>query len=570
MNRFESPELIISRIQHHNRIAVTAPLVVNERVLIGIALSGEEVYSVALSLNELPDLFVRFSTVVKMTTVVFHGLKAIWEFLDEIGLESARKALRRLNVSQIDDTRLMAYQIDPDCSAEINYGDYRVQERLNLASLAQRYLGVDYPYRMTDISGGVSLETAGNILAYDAGLIFQLAEKLPSLMSADLIRLYRNVELPLMAVLDDMRRVGMGFDGVRCAEMVVETQRTMAQLAHEITGGATVDLTSTEDVYRFLLEKGAPLPATAPRPGTNDLRICLEEIAHTNPLAGKIIAWWDMGRDLGFLRRWSGKNRIHPVWGQTRAATSRIYARRPAVQNISRELRHLLIPSPGHVLVKADYTQAQMRIIAHLSRDLTLRKIFQDPEGDVHRETSDALGLNDRSVAKEINFAICFGMGATALCNKINELKRHHGVEGFIDEKTARCYIEAFYERFPKVRDFFAEEWEKIKKLPPKERVVKSLAGRERRFTRRPTAEMERQFRVTWTQQIEADLIKTFIVRLDRILGRRGLKASIVMMIHDALWVECPLDEETEVRRLMRRMMTTAGRLDVPLDVDFK
>jgi DNA polymerase I-like protein with 3'-5' exonuclease and polymerase domains len=92
--------------------------------------------------------------------------------------------------------------------------------------------------------------------------------------------------------------------------------------------------------------------------------------------------------------------------------------------------------------------------------------------------------------------------------------------------------------------------------------------GRQRRFPRRPSAEMEREFRVTWPQQIEADLIKTAMVRLERIFKRRNMKARIVMMLHDALWVEAPHEGEKEVRRLVRRMMTAAGNLRVPLEVD--
>jgi DNA polymerase I len=201
-------------------------------------------------------------------------------------------------------------------------------------------------------------------------------------------------------------------------------------------------------------------------------------------------------------------------------------------------------------------------------RDPELMRIFNDPSGDVHTQTSIQLGLNDRDVAKEINFAICFGMGPATLCGKINELREEQNSEDFIDEQTARSYIGGFYDRFPKVKEFFDREWEEMKSLPPQERTVRSLIGRERRFPRRPSSEMERQFRVTWPQQIEADLIKTAMLKLDRSLRERGMGARVVMMIHDSLWLEAPLQEEPEVRRLMTRMMTTAGKLSVPLEVD--
>ena len=111
----------------------------------------------------------------------------------------------------------------------------------------------------------------------------------------------------------------------------------------------------------------------------------------------------------------------------------------------------------------------------------------------------------------------------------------------------------AFMPGIPEFEEFFADEWKKMTKLPVKDRVVRSLLGRERHFPWRPSAAVERQFRVTWPQQIEADLMKTAMVRLDRIFRRRNMKARIVMMIHDALWVECPEDEAEQVRHLVEK-----------------
>jgi DNA polymerase I len=251
----------------------------------------------------------------------------------------------------------------------------------------------------------------------------------------------------------------------------------------------------------------------------------LEEMAPLYPIVQQVASFREKGQGLVPLRQMAHRDRVHPVWGQTRSATSRIYARNPAAQNVSRDLRHLFVPAPGHVLIKADYSQAQMRILTHLSQDPELMKIFNHPKGDVHTETSNLLGLNDRNVAKEINFAISFGMGAAALCNKINRLKESQGRMDLIDIATAQSHIEGSYNRFPKVRDFFAQEWEKMKRHPAQQRVVRSLIGRQRRFTRRPSSEMERQFRVTWPQQIEADLIKTAMLLLDRIFRGRNMKA---------------------------------------------
>ncbi|WP_041286281.1 DNA polymerase [Desulfomonile tiedjei] len=574
MTRFTAPEHLISNLESSSTVALTAPVFMKDRVLIGFALSDTEAHCLELGINEFKSLCTSMYRVdghsrFDIETTAFHGLKRIWEFLDEMGLNSVEEAPNALNLKGIQDTRLMAYLLDPDSSQEVKFGDNQVQEKLTFAHVAHRYLGRDYPYRITDIYDKASWDLAAEMLAYDAGLIFELAEKLPTLMSHDLQKLYNQIELPLMPLLDNMRRVGIGFDGEKCGELIIETERGMAALAADITGGESVDLSSNESVYDFLTAKGVPV-RLAPAQVKRGLKKPLGQIAHSDPLIRKMLSWWNRGEDLGFLRRWAGHSRIHPTWGQTRSATSRIYARSPAVQNVSRRLRGLFVPKSGHALIKADYSQAQMRIIAHLSEDPELMRIFRDPNGDVHMETSERLGLNDRSVAKEINFAICFGMGAPGLCTKINELRQDQGSTDFINGDTARSYIKGFYRRFPKVKEFFDREWKKMKKLPSDQRIVRSLAGRERHFPRWPTFEVERQFRVTWPQQIEADLIKTAMLRLDRIFRRRSMDARIVMMIHDALWVECPEKEAEQVKHLTQRMMITSGKLRVPLDVDIQ
>jgi len=373
----------------------------------------------------------------------------------------------------------------------------------------------------------------------------------------------------LMLVLDRMRRTGIGVDGIGCEREVHRLEREMALAAQDITGGADVDLSSADAVFGFLIGQGIRFTDTRLYRSRKFLRWAMEEIAYMHPIVQKILDWWDMGQDLGFLRQAAGKKRIHAIWGQTRARTSRIYAREPALQNVSRGLRHLFVPAPGYVLIKGDYSQAQMRILAHLSGDENLMAIFRDPNRDVHRETAEWLGVHDRDVGKEVNFAICFGMGPQALASKLTRARQGHEAAQ-VDIKTAQSFIDGFHTHYPKVRQFFKREWAKLTKMPMPERAVRSLVGRERRFDRRANSVVERQFRVTWPQQIEADLIKTAMVRQDTIFRRRKMRSRIVMMIHDALWVESPQEEAEQATYLMKKMMTTAGKLAIPLAVDFE
>ncbi len=532
-------------------VALTAPLVLEETALIGICTDDGLRSCVAeIPISELGEV----GEVVYVPTrphLYIHGLKRIWEYLNISG--------HGIKPNLITDTRLIAFLLNPDS------GD----EGLTLSHLGREYLEEEYPYGMIHIRDDADTSAFESILAQDALIIYRLGETMPNKMDVRLYNLYRQLELPLMVILNEMRLTGIGVNGTACQEKLQEIADETERLAEEITGGREIDLASSKEVYRLLIGQGVRFDDPRVYAWKRVPDDVLEEISRGNALVQKILQWRDLQDNLGFLRFAAGQQGVHATWGQTRAATSRIYAREPALQNVKRELRYLFVPAEGYTLIKADYSQAQMRILAHLSGDEELIHLFQEG-ADVHSATSERLGLNDRDVAKEINFAICFGMQAPALSAKINELKKTQGQTDFVDESTSASFIEGFYAKYPKVRSFFEREWAKLKKLPPEKRVVRSLLGRLRRFDQYPSAKVERQHRITWPQQIEADLIKTATVRLERIFQSRNLDARIVMVIHDALWVKAPISKKEEVKRLMERMMTTAAKLAVPLVVDFK
>jgi DNA polymerase I len=527
-------------------IAVTAPLLLEDQFLFGYY-SASTGNSGACAVIPATDALRLSRTLYEPQTsaIRVHGLKRIWEVLD-IGT-------RDVNLGLVHDTKLMAYLLNPDA------GDLR----LTLSALAAEYLGEEYPHRILDMRDKGYPAAFYEVLAYDAELIWRLHEQLSQSVSKELWTLYRDTELPLMLILDEMRRVGIGVDGSTCIKERVRVQAKLAALAQIITQGQDVNLNSEEQVFQFLVEQGVRFASPFVHATRKVTISALEEIAHLYPVVQQLLEWRDLAQDKSFLNWAAGKSRVHPIWGQMRAGTSRIYARQPAVQNVSRELRYLFIPQPGNVFVKADYSQAQLRILAHLSEDENLVALFNTGR-DPHSETAAWLGI-DRDSAKQVNFGICFGMSAAALAARISRVRKSP-----VDAATAQAYIDAFYDRYPGVEQFFAEAWQELKAEPKKERATTAPSGRIRRFDTRANRAVERKFRVTWPQQIEADLIKTAMVRLDRIFRRRNMKARIVMVIHDALWVEAPHAEAEQVRHLVRRMMTTAARLRVPLEVDFK
>jgi DNA polymerase-1 len=531
-------------------VALTAPLCLKDKALIGFYSETSGSGCAEVPLQELFS-FAQSLYLPSKSPVIAHGLKRIWEYLD-IGNPD-------LVTKLITDTKLMGYLLDPD-SAE--------KDCLTLSNVASMHGVTEYPHHAVGVRDHGYPKAFEEGLAHDAEIIFQLSQELQGQMSPDLGQLYRQVELPLMVLLNEMGRRGIGVDRAGCAKQKAVIERRLNALVQQILGGQQVNLNSDRQTFRFLVAQGVqfsdPFVYTTGRASSDDL----EEIANLYPLVEKILHWRSLYNDLTFLRLGSTKDRVHPIWGQTRSGTSRIYARDPAVQNASRDLRHLFIPAPGHVLIKADYSQAQLRILAYLSKDETLIRLYEDQKGDAHTATSEWLGLEDRSVAKEINFAICYGMSAASLARKINDVKKAQR-QPFIDEAQAQEHIDGFHKRYPGISEFFDREWEKLKKLRREDRMVKSPTGRIRRFGGRANPALERQFRVTLPQMMEADILKTAAVRLDRVFRRRCMDARIVMLVHDAIWVEAPIREEKEVHRLMDKIMRTAGRPFLDLKVDF-
>jgi DNA polymerase I len=544
----KSSERLDEIISSGDSVALTAPLCLKDTALIGFCSEVSGSGCIELPIKDLSSAG-RSLYLPRQFSIIAHGLKRIWEYLD-IGNPA-------MDTKLISDTKLIGYLLDPDLG----------ENELTVSNLASLYGVEDYPHLAVDIRDKGYPKALEEGLAHDAELIFRLSQELQAQMSPELGRMYLHIELPLMVLLNEMRRTGIGVDRVACEKQKEAIEQRLRDLEQEVTAGAQVNLNSDRETFRFLVAQGVRFAdpfVYAKQRASSDV---LEEIAHRYPVVEKIMEWRSLSNDLAFLRRGSTQDRLHPTWGQTRSGTSRIYARDPAVQNVSRNLRHLFVPAPGHVLIKADYSQAQLRILAYLSNDVTLTKLYEDPDGDAHTATLEWLGLEDRDEAKEINFAICYGMSTASLARKINEVKKEQE-RLLIDEETAQGYIDGFYRQYPGISEFFDREWKKLKKLGREDRLVKSPTGRIRRFSTRANRVLERQFRVTLPQMMEADILKTAAVRLDRILWRRNIKARIVMMIHDAIWIEAPAGEETEACRLMNRIMSTAGRPLLEMKVD--
>jgi DNA polymerase I len=221
-------------------------------------------------------------------------------------------------------------------------------------------------------------------------------------------------------------------------------------------------------------------------------------------------------------------------------------------------------------LIKADWKACQARILAHLSQGTVLIKLFNEGQ-DFHAATAQMFGLASRDEAKPINFGMIFGQGPRALAREVNKSWKERGLGKAVNEAQAASMIKIFFEQYAEIEPYFDREYETLVADKRLEKTLKNpLAGRIRRFRMRQSDKLKRIMKATLLQQVESHLLKLALVSLHSELKARNMKAHIVMAIHDALWVECPEREAEQIKHFMRRMMTTAGKLKVPLSVEME
>src|SRR6059058_753364 len=468
---------------------------------------------------------------------------------------------KALRVSAADDTMIAAYLIEPS-RASYELDDLAAEYGLELLPEPQ------------------AEEETARLVRHAAATLRLREPLLERVKERGHERLYREIELPLTPVLVAMEQVGVKIDTYRMGEITARLADRVEELeakAHELAGEEFM-LGSTPQVARILFEK---LDLTPGRKGKNgystDTRV-LRTIRSEHEIVAVLEEWREYSKLLNtYLEPLPGLisehyGRLHTTFNKTVAATGRLSTTNPNLQSIpvrtelGREIRSAFIAETGHELVSADYSQIELRILAHVSGEPKLREAFARGE-DIHRATAaEVLGVPpaelttaQRSIAKMINFGIVYGISAFGLSENLE-----------IPREEAQEYIDAYLARFPLVQDFIQRTIEQA----TRDGYVTTLLGRRRpvpeiRASNRQTRSLGERLAVNSIMQgSQADIIKVAMVAIHRRLRDEGRGARLVLQVHDELLLEVPEAEVGPARDLVRSEMVGAFPLDPPLAVD--
>jgi DNA polymerase-1 len=495
--------------------------------------------------------------------------------------KAAAAAASRLesDVGGIDfDTMLASYVLDASRGGHA------------LPDLARERLRVQMTAPETAIGAGrerVPWESAprdavARIASEEADVAFRLRAVLePEIDVRDAAGVLREIELPLVPVLERMERAGVRVDVAFLATLSERMDEELRRITEEAwrAAGEPFNLASPKQVSELLFGKLALKPRGRTKTGLSTSAAILEEIAGDHEVVRQVLRHREVSKlkstyvdALPALVN-PETGRVHTTFQQAVAATGRLSSADPNLQNVpirtweGREIRKAFVSShDGGRIVSCDYSQIELRLLAHMAQDRALLQAFRD-DIDVHRATAarifdtpvDAVTAEQRGQAKTINYAVTYGMGAVNLGRALG-----------IPTKEASRLIASYFERLPGVRSWI----ERTQSQAREALVVETLCGRKRAIPEiaspdpRTRSFGERIAVNTPIQGSAADILKRAMIRVDRELAEAGLEARMILTVHDELVFDCPPSEEEAVIGCARRGMEGAADLDVPLKVD--
>ena len=486
--------------------------------------------------------------------------------------EAIVKLNGRIDIKNIsDDTAIAAYLVDP------------AKNEYTIEKLASEYFGtvIEKPeVKQLSLLDDVESDRS-EYLAKCAVALGVLNDRIGDKIKENgQEKLYQEVELPLVTVLAHLEINGFLVDDNQLKEFADKLGEKIDALTNEIymLAGEEFNINSPKQLGVILFEKLELKPVKKTKTGYATNADVLEKLRDKHPIVNFIMEY----RQLAKLKSTycdgltavvnPNTHRIHSVFTQTVTVTGRLSSTEPNLQNIptrtelGREIRKMFVAKDGYVLVDADYSQIELRVLAHIANDETMINAFRNNE-DIHAVTaSQVLGIpledvtkEQRSSAKAVNFGIVYGIGEFSLAQDLH-----------ISVKEAKAYIESYLEKYHGVRNYM----ESIKEQAKKDGYVKTMLNRIRYIPELKSPNYNiRQFgeRVALNTPIQgtaADIIKLAMVRVDNRLINEGLKSKLILQVHDELIVEAHKDEVDKVKQILSEEMQGAMELNVPLKVD--
>ncbi len=534
-----------------------------DAVLYGGVLAGDTIY-----LAEKPDMLESMigiltgSSCKKITVNLKRQLAALYRY-------------GTVKEEEYEDTGIMAYLLNP------------LKDTYDYDDLARDYLDRMVASRK-DILGKVSIQAARMGSPEELKQMTQLCcqsvlEAWPvleeKLKDSGMQELYRTVELPLIFTLYSMQDFGIRADrkalkeyGDKLAVMVVQLEQEIYELA-----GEKFNINSPKQLGVILFEKMKLPAAKKTKTGYSTAAEVLEKLRPDYPIVDKVLEYRQIAKlkstyadGLAVYIKEDG--RIHGNFHQTITATGRISSTDPNLQNIpirmelGREIRKIFIPAEGYEFVDADYSQIELRVLAHMSGDQRLIDAYNQAE-DIHAITASQVfhvPLNEvtpqlRRNAKAVNFGIVYGISAFGLSEDLS-----------ITRKEAQEYMEQYFKTYPSIQQFL----EGLVKDAKEQGLTRTMFGRIRPVPELKSGNfMQRQFgeRIAMNAPIQgtaADIIKIAMVRVDQRIKKELKKSRLLLQIHDELLVEAAVEETEQVKAILREEMTNAANLAVALEID--
>lgn len=481
------------------------------------------------------------------------------------------------------DTEIAAYLLNP------SNGKYKLDE------LANQYLSIDIPEYLEFVGAKQQKETQMTLFSqdemnvdfekYQNAIYMYTIAKLAEIMNKKLeeinsLKLFENIEMPLIKVLAEMQYEGIYVDKQELVSFGVKLKEDIEVIKQEIykLAGEEFNINSTLQLGNILFEKlKLPVYKKTKKGYSTDVDI-LEKLKPEHPIIEKILEY------RGFMKLNSTyieglivyineyTHKIHSYFHQTITATGRISSTEPNLQNIptraeqGKQIKKAFKAQEGNIFIDADYSQIELRILAHISNDTNMREAFLNEE-DIHKQVAskvfnvplEEVTKEQRTAAKAVNFGIVYGISGFGLAEQLG-----------ISRKKAEQYIEQYLEKYKGVKEFMDKIVEKAKE----QGYVETLFHRRRYIPELSSNNyMVRQFGAraamnTPIQGTAADIMKIAMIEVNKKLEEEKLNAKLILQIHDELLIECEIEEKEEVKKILKESMENAVKLSIPLEVE--